>query len=43
MVDGRTCVSDCGTADRVPVDGRCQPCDEQCHKGFMHVSLALFY
>jgi len=41
-IDGRTCVGNCG-ANHVPVDGKCQPCDGPCPKGFVHVSLALYY
>lgn len=31
VTDHGTCVSDCA-ANRMPVDGRCQPCDGQCPK-----------
>ena len=40
MIDGRTCVSDCG-ANKTPVDGRCEQCDGQCPKGFVHISFTL--
>lgn len=38
VIDHTTCVSDCA-ANSMPVDGRCQPCDGQCPKGFMHISV----